>query len=439
MRRVLLVAYHYPPSRESGALRPRGLAKYLQEFGWNVDVLTPRLPGPRPGNVFETDYVDVVAQWKRRLRLHPTKGLRDQLNLSPPPSVRSRSLQADLIGAARWALTYPDPLKGWARFAVAALEQFRGRGIDAIISTAPPLVCHMVGMRAKQVLNCPWIADYRDLWNVEADTLEDQKGFVGTLQRRTERKVLAGCDALVSVSGPWAERLKQRYPSKPVHAITNGFDPDETRNDDCQLAPKFSITHTGMLYQGRRDPSALLETLRELIDAGQIDASDLLLRFYGPIEPFLQPLLKRYGLEAVTELRAAVPRPEVLALQRESQLLLILSWSGPNENGGHTGKVFEYLAARRPILAIGGARGVLTELLEETKSGLHVISKAQLRQFIVGAYSEYKRQGYVTDHGDITVIDKYSQREMSSRFADVLNQCVSAHSRTPAAEHTVAA
>jgi glycosyltransferase involved in cell wall biosynthesis len=419
-RRALLIAFYYPPSLESGALRPRGLEKYLPEFGWDVEVLTPRVSGVRPGSVIETEYVDLVAEWKRRFRFNPERGLQDQLKLSSVPASTSSSLWTELLLQLRWMLTYPCPFKGWERFGVAAVQQLPRQRYDAMISTAPPLVAHLIAAQAKKILQCPWIADFRDLWNVDGSTLEDRNGIIGRMQGRTERKVLADADALITVSDPWAQRLRRRYPSKPSYCVTNGFDPDEVLQGDCELDKKFSITHTGILYEGRRDPSLLLEVLRELIDAGQINRSDLLLRFYGPSESFVPAILRRFGLEDVAELRS-VGRAEVLDVQRRSQLLLVLSWSGPKENGGHTGKIFEYLAARRPVMAYGGSRGVLAELLEDVNAGVHVESKEEIRSVLLKAYGEYKQNGRVSYHGNTSAMNRYSHREMARQFAGVLD------------------
>lgn len=422
---VLIIAYYYPPCRESGAIRPFGLAKYLGDAGWNALVLTPRLDRAGSEGLRETEYVDVISQWKRRLGLHPERALRQQLKIASASGAADIGKQrgGDLIKQLRWLLTYPDPLKGWYPYAVNEIKKLRETTrIDAIVSTSPPIVAQIIGASAKRMLGCPWIADFRDLWNTDDETFEDRGGIVGAVQARTEKKMLAGADMLVTVSDPWANQLRARYPNKRVETITNAFDPDEIATGQCDLTPKFTITHTGMLYEGRRDPSLLLQVLRDLIDAGEIKEKDLLLRFYGPVEPFLIPLLKRHGMERVSEVSGPVPRPEVLKLQRESQLLLLLSWSGPNENGVHTGKVFEYLAARRPILGIGGIRGVMTELLEETDAGVHVLSTERLRQYLLNAYREFRQSGGVKYRGNSEVISKYSHPGMARSFAALLNE-----------------
>lgn len=109
--------------------------------------------------------------------------------------------------------------------------------------------------------------------------------------------------------------------------------------------------------------------------------------------------------------------------QQQSQLLLLLNWNDPKELGIYTGKVFEYLAARRPILSIGYTRGgVVKELLDQTKAGVHCASEADLREYLLKAYQEYKELGAVQYRGVDVEILKYSHKEMARKFAEVLEE-----------------
>src|SRR5437763_11780518 len=119
------------------------------------------------------------------------------------------------------------------------------------------------------------------------------------------------------------------------------------------------------------------------------------IRFYGPKEPWVEPLVERYDLKGVVEIHGSINRSEALQRQQQSQILLLLGWANPQETGQHTGKLFEYFGSRRPVLAVGGVRGVLTEVLEETGSGVHTLSKQQLRQFLIESYTEYRERGEV--------------------------------------------
>ena len=117
-------------------------------------------------------------------------------------------------------------------------------------------------------------------------------------------------------------------------------------------------------------------------------------------------------------------REEVVQREVESQVLLLLGWSDPKESGQHTGKLFEYLGASRPILAVGGSKGVLTEVLDETRSGIHALSKQQLRDCIITMYREFRQDGRVRYCPEPGAVERYSHNHMAHRFADVLNETV---------------
>jgi glycosyltransferase involved in cell wall biosynthesis len=321
----------------------------------------------------------------------------------------------------KYLLTYPDPTKGWIPHALEAVKEIRRQNLDisAIVTTSPPITSHLIGRRAKSILGCPWIADFRDLW-----TQNLGHGGPHFLQGGLEKRTLRHADALVAVSTPWAGRLQSRYPKKKICTIPNGFDPDDYSSPAPPLTPDFTISYTGQLYQDRRDPSALFEVLSNLLKEGSISADDLRVRFYGPSEAWLPALIKKYRLDAVAELHGPTPRKDVMVHQRESQVLLVLPWSTPRETGHHSAKLFEYFAAARPILAVGGGSGVLTEALEETGTGVHALSTAALREFLLRSYAEYKKYGRVAYAGRKHLIERYSHPEMARSFAQVLDDAV---------------
>jgi hypothetical protein len=171
-----------------------------------------------------------------------------------------------------------------------------------------------------------------------------------------------------------------------------------------------------------------------LIDEQLISPDKVRVRFYVPPEPWLTPLIERYGLEQVVEVNGLIRRKEVLQREMESQVLLLLSWTNPKDNGLHTGKLFEYLGAQRPILAIGGNRGAMTQVLEETHAGPHLSSKEEVRSFLSQAYAEYQREGAVRYRGNATAISRYNHVEMSRSFADALDRLTGGPETQDAAE-----
>ena len=356
MRKVLLIAYYYPPHRTIGGVRPRALAKYLPDYGWEATVLTPRLPDSErtETGVIETGCRDVLQDFKAKFGLNPNLGLHDQLRLPHSAKPNSKSIHTRAIEWLKQWLAYPDSAKGWIPFATEALIAFaRQRRVDAILTTSPPESAHIVGARAKTLLKCPWIADFRDLWtqNLAAPAYSSRPRRV-----RLEKRVLKLADALVTVSVPWTARLAERYPAKPTYTITNGFDPDDFQARPPRLTESFSITYAGTLYEGKRDPSPLLEVLGDLIREQVLCPKQVRLRFYGPIEQWLPGLIAGYGLQGAVELHGVVRRNESLHREMESQVLLLLGWSDLKETGQHTGKLFEYLGAGRPIWRWGEVR-----------------------------------------------------------------------------------
>jgi hypothetical protein len=158
MRKALLVAFFYPPSPLIGALRPAGLAKYLPEFGWEVVVVTAKLPGHTRSmdKVIETDFRDRLTDWKRKIGLDPAQGLHQQIGLPLATGRKSSLPHTKIISAAKSILTFPHPTTGWIPFATKAVQEFAGvQEFDAIITTSPPITCALLGRRLKTLLGKP--------------------------------------------------------------------------------------------------------------------------------------------------------------------------------------------------------------------------------------------------------------------------------------------
>jgi glycosyltransferase involved in cell wall biosynthesis len=236
-------------------------------------------------------------------------------------------------------------------------------------------------------------------------------------------RTFADADLLVTVSEPWAAELSRLHPDRPVTCITNGYDQEDFGDAEESRTAAFTITHTGILYEGRRDPSLLFEAVSELLACGSMDAPSVRIRFIGEDEEWLRRLIRRHHLEGVVTVSGRVAREEALRLQRESQLLLLLRWDHAGEEGMHTAKIFEYLASRRPILAVGGPGGVVRELLETTGGGRFGGDREELKAIIMDYYREYRLAGEVRWQGNDRVAD-YSHEAIARRYAAALQGVV---------------
>ena len=422
MKKVLVIGYLNRPHQ--GSYRLHGLVKYLTEFGWQPIIITPP-PEEEPDaslRVIPTSYRDALGLWKRIFRLDSGDYIGRQVKQrfgitgKKPLVDRVIRLGGEIIG-------YPDLERAWKSLALTAAHDFLSReSVDAIISSSPPVTCQLVASELKARYKIPWVVDLPDLWSQNHNY--QYSPIRKVLDRRLELKTLSKTDALVTVSQPWVEKLKRLHQGKPVYAIPRGFEPEEVNHPPADLTAKFTITYTGSIYTGKQDPTKLLAALRDLISDGTLDAKETEVRFYGSEELWLDKEIEQYGLSGVVKQYGRVPRQTALEKQRESQLLLLLRWEDAQESGVYTGKVFEYLGAARPILAIGGSTDVVEELLNETKSGICAATVEDVKKAIADLYQEYKLKGGVAYKGEQSKVEKHSYREVASKFSQILNQLV---------------
>jgi len=422
LKKVLIIVCWYPP-QPYPSLRIVGLAKYLSECGWQPIVLTTSLGKLSPQfRVIETPYRDVLAFWKRLFGFNPNENIRKQVN--ERFAIASKNRLVDFIFSRFGEIfNYPDLHRGWKPFAVkAGGEVLQEEGIDAVLSSSMPVISHLIAKELKARHKIPWLADFRDLWT------QNYTYNYGPLRkwvdRRLELKTLSSADALVAISQPAAEKLGTLHKGKQVYAITNGFDPAEINSPPANLAAKFTITYTGNIYSKGQDPSKLFAALRDLVADGAMKPDDIEVRFYGRKEAWVEKEINDCGLSGIVTQNGVVPREIALEKQRESQLLLLLKWEDLQESGVYTGKVFEYLTARRPILATGGSSDVVDELLNETGAGICAPSVEDIKDVLKKLYQEYKLKGEVAYQGKESSVNKYSHREMARKFAGILDSLV---------------
>jgi len=398
------------------------LAKYLPQFGWQPLIMTP--PCPRETDweleVVETPYRHAFGFLGKMLGLKADGGdLRKQVKERFGGNSKKSLLDSVLtVGGA--IINYPDSKKGWKPFAVSeGMRLLKEENIDVMMTSSAPVTSHIVGRELKREFGTPWLADLRDLWS------QNHNYGYGPLRRlidrRLEVRTLAASDALLTVSQPWAEKLSALHRGKTVYTITHGFDPQKVNHPPAELTARFTITYTGSVYT-KHDPSKLFAALRDLVSAGTLDRDDIEVRFYGRKTEWLGGEIERYGLSDIVRQYGPVSRDVAIKKQRESQLLLRLKWEGGGEHGAYSGKIFEYLGARRPILATGGSEDVVTELLAETGAGISALTVEDIKKVLEGLYKEYKQKGGVAYRGEEARVNKYSCREMARKLVEILDR-----------------
>jgi glycosyltransferase involved in cell wall biosynthesis len=425
VRKVLIISYAFPPRKAIGAQRPSKLAKYFPDYGWQPIVLTPKLPGKPPEGIriIETDYRNIKSEMKTKLGFQPEQGLHEQLNMTVTKNFNYSAWKSKIIKLLKEVIAFPDQHRYWAKFALKSASAFLEKEkVDAIISTSPPATSHLIARKLKQKYKIPWIADFRDLWT--QNHYYDKYKLIKYFDRRLEIKTLADADILVIVH-PLTDILKMIHKDKKIFWITNGFDDADFSEVSTKLTNKFSITYTGTLYNGKRDPSMLFEAVKHLIDEKKMKRDLIELRFFGTNEHWLSEEIKRNNLQDIVHVYPYVPREESLKMQKESQLLLLLLWNNEEEKNILPGKVFEYLGARRPIIAYGCSSGVIKSLLEMTNAGKFAGDSSTFKNILLEYYQEFIRSGEVKCCANGKIYD-YTCKVIAKQYSEILNTVITA-------------
>lgn len=425
-RKVLFIAHSYPPLNSMGALRAAKFAKYLPRYGWEPIVVTRTWPKEMwgleepPGiRVIRTGFHDRLGIFRRGRSAETKRAAK-----SPWHSCWKTKLRKLASFWVREFLAYPDEFIAWKPYALkAARKLLKEERISLIFSTSPPPTSHLIAHELQQVTGIPWVADLRDLWT-QNHYLHHTR-LRKWIEIKLEKKILQNASMLITVSEPFAEKLRQLH-GKPVEVITNGFDEEDFADPPPPLTPYFSITYTGQVYSGKRDPSLLFAAIRELLKDNRINSETFKIRFYGPERDreFVLQLADRYEVSELVVHHGKISYREAIRRQRESTVLLLLSWQSAEEKGVYTGKVFEYLGAQRPILAIPKIGGVVDELLEETGAGVSAGTKEEVIQIVRSWYDEFTKFGSVSYKGTDQTRKKYTRAAQAKKLAEIFKQIV---------------
>ena len=358
--KVLLVTLYFPPAGGGGVQRPLKLAQYLPALGIETHVLAP----DDPKWIHEDAGLRVPTQaWVHRARYFGPKGRKPAEELHGKKGLERAVVHARLAGRR---LLVPDENVTWNLTAIpAAIRIARRHGIDAVLTTSPPSSVHLVGAAVRRATGARWLADLRDSL-VAHPHRRAESAAVRAKEKVDEgvaRLVARSADAISCVSEAIAEETRRFEPRGRVVTIPNGCDFDDFAGLEYRPGERFRITHTGSFF-GKRDPRPFLQALH---DSGL----DAVARFLGDFRSADREWAEQLGLGDRLELIPYAPRAESLQLQRDSDaLLLLIPEAGGRGKGVLSGKVFEYLASGRPILAAVPPDGAAAELIRETGAGI---------------------------------------------------------------------
>ena len=423
--KVLIITYYWVPAGGSGVQRWLKFVKYLRDFNIEPVVFTvDEASYPIIDNSLTSEVPNDIEVLKNKIwepndllsifQKNETKTSAGFLN--PNPSFFGKVMQY-----IRANYFIPDARKFWIKPSVKKIKKYlENNPVDAIITTGPPHSVHLIGLHLKKELGVKWIADFRDPWT-DIDYFHQLPLTKKAKEKhhQLEKEVLQKADATLVV-GKAMQQNYQKF-SDTIHVVTNGFDTDEKSESKPVLDIKFSITHIGLM-NADRNPKVLWKILSELSTENPDFANDFEIKLIGSIADEVTNELDFYQFKNVVKI-PNVPHAEVQNYQKSTQVLLLAINKVPSAKGIITGKIFEYLQAKRPILAIGPEDGDLAEILKNTNAGAIVDfdDAVKMKKNIIDLYQRYKG-------GNLTVnsknIEKYHRKEVTKQVSVILKKVV---------------
>jgi len=379
--KVLIVSWYFPPVNTIGAIRVGKFARFLLERGHDVGVVAGSKWGAPETLPLGVPLARIAYAQPFDINAGP-QWIQQQLKRSNlpanavAPAVHSadghrqpqhKSILRQLSNLYLWLTNIPDNRIGWLPAAYLTCRRMcRTWRPDLIFASGPPFTAFLAARRISQRIRVPWVAELRDRW--ADDPYDDSPRWRHALDEKLERSILKTACGLVTVTEPWAQFYRHKY-EKPVATIYNGFDPHDF--DAPELGsrppenPHLVIGYAGGIYPGRRDPTPLFGALRLLGDAGE----QVRVVFCGANPAHVFPLAEQALVRHLVEVRPPVPYRQSLEFQRQSDVLLLMQWNDPREQGNCPGKFFEYIGSLRPVLLLGLEDGVPATIMRQRSAG----------------------------------------------------------------------
>ena len=377
-RRILMICYHYLPANNGGVNRSRAFIRYLPSFGWHPVVITTNLMGK--ADLPDTYHTYDPWRLHRLFKRESTVG--GQPNNGPTtPKPFSKSIKQRLIDFIYTWVFVPDRQILWAIFAlIPALLLIRRHKINVLYSTSPPVSSHLLGLALSWFTGKPWVLDLRDPWTFEAiSPYSINNDWRYRVEKWLEKRCVKRASIIIANTPAAALHYQEIYPTwaHKILAITNGYDAERLKEaiETINQAPatlQFGhdvrvISHIGNFSRytdAAAIPTLFLQALRSLLDSGAITQDTTRVVFAGNIKMELVAAIAKYDLQSIVVLPGQITHIDALRLAVLSDVLLV--YDPPD--GGQTyvrGKVYEYLGARKRILALipdGGMRDLLAQV-----------------------------------------------------------------------------
>lgn len=436
--KILIVSGFFPPYSPASGSRINKLSKYLEDQGHSIRILCPKLEDMKPilepeistESVHYSKFFDIndvpskVKSWFKVFSKKQDTITQKKINNDNSKANVVEKKEAQISILYRSLTNIPDRQIGWYFSAIREGKNiFREWTPDLIFTTMPPFTSMLVANRLSKILDVPIIYDYRDLWT--GHPYYTKSTFNRIIESKIENYLLKHATGLVTVTKTWANHLKNKT-SKPVEFVMNGFDPTDfiSENQINYDEDKITILYAGFLYGNKRDPSTLFEALGLM---GQ-KAEKYNVLFYLPnkLEGFTnhhKELIEKYNLHKIVKCYDYIPQKELLKIQQTVDVLLLLRWDHPSEDGVIAGKLFEYIGAGKEILSLGSTTGEAAEIIRKNKFGFVSNTPSEIREYLDSLLEmKHKKQLHVHENPNRELFTRNKQFEKMMLFIEKIHK-----------------
>ncbi len=426
MKKVLFIAYYFPPLGGSGVQRSLKFARYLSEFGWQPVVLT---------------VAHNLTRWPKDRSLIKEIPTDVQVHRAP-------TLDLNWLYKAMWGLRLhklvewlqlhwliPDSEITWLPFARKCIDKIVSEHkIDLVYITGGPFSSMLLGPYVSEKYNLPYVVDFRDEW-VNNHTRLDRAYTSSARQKdqNCEKAVIERCSGIIYAHPMFMkENFESRYPflsERPNRIITNGFDESDFSGLEAQPRQSgkiFKIVYTGSFYDRRR-PLVLFLAIRNLMTEKVISADQIRIEIYGKNTPafVLGEFYHDETIKGMVRFQPYISHKNSLKILNNADALLLYLSPGANSEPELPGKMFEYMRSYRPILAIVPPQGSAAELVRQSKTGyvFDSDSETEVTNGLRAMVTKWKQNELVIDP-DIECISQFERRNLTGKLAELFNEVV---------------
>lgn len=417
-KKVLIISYYWPPAGGSGVQRWVKFAKYLPENGWQPTIFTPS--NPEYPAIDHSLLSDVKSVKTITLQIFEPYSIFRKLTGSKNKVGAGFVSENESVGIAqklaiwiRGNLFVPDARRFFVNPAIKSLSELLKREhFDAIVSTGPPHSMHLIALSLHRKFGIPWLADFRDPWT-QVYYFDDLKPGIWARKRhkKLEKKTLTMASSVCVVSNGMAKEMSEIV-HREFDVVTNGFDSEDFTETERPRNEIFTITYSGTLL-----PSQYAETFWTKLSELSTHF-DFKIDFFGRVDVTTRNIISDVNLDSHSHFHGYVEHKIIVNRISVSDCNLLILPNLPQSSHILTGKVFEYLAAKRPIFALGTPNSEVANLIESHKAGYyHTFEDSKGIQGSLHSLFDGSHPSFSFDN-----IEKYSRENLSKRIAGILNQ-----------------